>query len=132
MFESLKNKEKSLCQNELNSLAEYNKPSFIIGVVTTLIKLFSCLVPIGLLIFPGMLFGQCGWAMIVIYICGLPLTILGIRFVYKTTYKLSIKSFEIFVKTDSFDIKLLILGIFSIIVLYLLTDFWVFIHLYNL
>lgn len=131
MFESTKNKYreiKVLRQKQLESLPDYVSNSTLKKMIKPFTIFFSLLlaifITIGILIYPIYLLGICGWVAIVIYISAFPLTIAGILLVSFLTYKLSLWAIIKFFLTTNFDIKLLISGIISTLVLVFITEYW--------
>ena len=131
IFEKIKNKRreiKELHQKQLESLPDHVSNSSLKKIVipfTIIFSIFtSILIPLGILIYPIYLYEACGWAVILIYISVLPITFTAVLLVIYLTYKLSKLAIIRFFITKRFDIKLLIAGLLTTIILVFIAEYW--------
>lgn len=139
MFEKLKNKRREISelhQQQLESLPDHVSNPTLKKMVIHFTIIFSLLlsffVTIGIFIYPIYLFEVAGWVVILMYVSGFMITIptaILIFYLIYTLFKLALIRFFI---TDSFDIKLLIAGLISTIILVFIAEYWMICHAFHI
>lgn len=134
MFERIK-EIKELRKKQLESLPDYVSNPTLKKCVIPFAKLFPILlaiaVTVGLFIFSIVWAGQVGWAILLMYLGGFPITIATIFLIYYLTFYFTKWAVIKLFISNNFDVKLLIIGILIFVILTIVTEFKIIYHAYN-
>lgn len=138
MFERIKERRreiKELRQKHLESLPDYVSNPTLKKCIIPFAKLFPILlaiaVTIGLFLFPIVWAGQVGWAILMLYLGGFPITIAAIFLIYYLTFYFTKWAVIKLLISNNFDVKLLIIGILIFVILAIVTEFRIILDVYN-
>lgn len=134
MFERIK-EIKELRKKQLESLPDYVSNPTLKKCIIPFAKLFPILlaiaVTVGLFIFSIVWAGQVGWAILLMYLGGFPITIATIFLIYYLTFYFTKWAVIKLFISNNFDVKLLIIGILIFVILTIVTEFKIIYHAYN-
>jgi len=134
MFERIK-EIKELRKKQLESLPDYVSNPTLKKCIIPFAKLFPILlaiaVTVGLFIFPIVWAGQVGWAILLMYLGGFPITIATIFLIYYLTFYFTKWAVIKLFISNNFDVKLLMIGILIFVILTIVTEFKIIYHAYN-
>lgn len=127
---------KELRQKQLESLPDYVSNPTLKKCIIPFAKLFPILlaiaVTVGLFIFPVVWAGQeVGWAILLLYWGGFPITIAAIFLIYYLTLYLTKRAVIKLFISNNFDVKLLIIGILIFVILAIVTEFRIILDVFN-